>query len=93
MKTLTSDKKDECKNLSHKECISDSLCLSQLLPSIATDRDARLTLCSPKILMVDDNIMDKISIKCNFNQYQFDCDDASNGHEAVEMVKARLESG
>ena len=45
------------------------------------------------ILIVDDNFFEKIALKNLFEQYQFDCDLASSGLEALNMVQARQNSG
>ena len=41
---------------------------------------------------MEDNIFEKIAVKGMFEQYGFCSDLASNGQEAIDMVKRRIES-
>ena len=48
---------------------------------------------SNKILIVEDSVFERLAIKCLFEQYQFECDQASTGAEALNMVQKRMASG
>ena len=44
-------------------------------------------------MIVDDNVFERNAFKGMFDQYQFECDLALRGLEALEMVQVRFSSG
>ena len=46
-----------------------------------------------KVLLVEDNTFNILALVSLFMQFNFECDTSANGHEAIEMVKARCSSG
>ena len=43
-----------------------------------------------RILIVDDNMLEKIAINGMFSQFQFESDMVANGNEAILLIQNRI---